>query len=222
MLLTQSPSSMLPGGYDPRLEDNMLTLYSLIDRAKAHSLTYNVITSSDVKIPPLNTTKHNPHITFLLNFTTTQRTALLSDSSTKALLYTPANEHFGIGPVEAMSCGVPVLACNSGGPTESVVDQPLEERTGWLRAPDPETWASALVDILSMSKEERQQLSQRAQARARALFGMEAMAGGLESALVEASAMGDVQLVPAPWWVMFVGFIVAYVFGSWLFAPAAP
>lgn len=37
-----------------------------------------------------------------------------------ALLYTPSNEHFGIVPIEAMYMGKPVIACNSGGPTETV------------------------------------------------------------------------------------------------------
>lgn len=36
------------------------------------------------------------------------------------LLYTPSNEHFGIVPIEAMYMGKPVIACNSGGPTETV------------------------------------------------------------------------------------------------------
>jgi len=44
------------------------------------------------------------------------------------MLYTPENEHFGIVPVEAMYCGCIVLACNSGGPTESIVDA----QTGFL------------------------------------------------------------------------------------------
>jgi len=43
-------------------------------------------------------------------------------NATDVLLYTPENEHFGIVPVEAMYCGVIPLACNSGGPTESIVD----------------------------------------------------------------------------------------------------
>lgn len=30
------------------------------------------------------------------------------------MLYTPANEHFGIVPVEAMCSGAPVIAVNSG------------------------------------------------------------------------------------------------------------
>jgi alpha-1,3/alpha-1,6-mannosyltransferase len=37
-----------------------------------------------------------------------------------AVLYTPSNEHFGIVPVESMFMKTPVLACNNGGPLESV------------------------------------------------------------------------------------------------------
>ncbi|GLB35549.1 putative glycosyltransferase family 4 [Lyophyllum shimeji] len=185
---------VLAGGYDPRLEDNMLTLYSLIDLTKSLSLTYFVTTPSSsktpVKIPPLNMTRDNPDVLLLLNFTTAQRTALLSSPSTLALLYTPANEHFGIGPVEAMVCGVPVLACDSGGPTESVLDSPPEERTGWLRTPAADVWADALLEIVSMGDAEREALSRRAKARARQLFGMDAMARGIEEALEEAVAMG--------------------------------
>ncbi|KAF5386944.1 hypothetical protein D9615_002022 [Tricholomella constricta] len=212
---------VLAGGYDPRLEDNMLTLYSLIDLAKSFSLTYNVITPSStktpVKIPPLNMTTHNPDVLFLLNFTTSQRTALLSSPSTLAFLYTPANEHFGIGPVEAMVCGVPVLACDSGGPTESVLDSPAEDKTGWLRTPDADVWADALLQIVSLNDTERDALSTRARARARALFGMDAMASGIEVALVEAVGMGDVSRLGFNAWLMFLGFLVAYFVGPLIF-----
>lgn len=47
-----------------------------------------------------------------------ERSQLLRHS--QCLLYTPENEHFGIVPVEAMYCNTPVIACNSGGPMESV------------------------------------------------------------------------------------------------------
>ncbi|KAI0344995.1 glycosyltransferase family 4 protein, partial [Trametopsis cervina] len=184
---------VLAGGYDPRLEDNMMAFVHLIDRAKAHSLTYNIITPSvsSTKIPPFNTTEDSPQILFLLNFTTPQRSALLSAPSTLALLYTPTNEHFGIGPVEAMVCGVPVLACNSGGPTESVIDAE-EGRTGWLREPDAEVWAETLMTVVNLSDEERKALGERAQRRAREYFGMEAMASGIEDALRRAVDMGPV------------------------------
>ncbi len=194
--LSDRPRLVLAGGYDPRVEDNMLTLYSLIDLAKSHSLSYNVIapTSSQTKIPPLNVSKDNPDVLFLLNFTTAQRTALLSSPSTRAFLYTPANEHFGIGPVEGMIGGVPVLACDSGGPVESVVDDPPEVRTGWLRAPEVELWAEALKEINALTEDERAALSSRAKDRARTKFGMDAMAKDIDQALHEAVDMGPTGL----------------------------
>ncbi|KAI0078979.1 glycosyltransferase family 4 protein [Panus rudis PR-1116 ss-1] len=201
---------VIAGGYDPRLEDNMMTLVSLIDCAKANSLPYTILkpSSSPVTVPPFNTgTPQSPAVVFLLNFTTSQRSFLLSSTSTLALLYTPENEHFGIGPVEGMVCGLPVLACDSGGPTESIVDAPPEEKTGWLRKPDPDVWASALLEIVEMAPEERKALASRAKTRARDKFGMEAMAGGIEDALFRAVDMGPVQL--SPWWSIMFALLAA-------------
>jgi alpha-1,3/alpha-1,6-mannosyltransferase len=185
-----------PGGYDPRLEDNIQTLKSLIKLAQSSGLTYNVITPprSHVTVPPFpSITSNEPDILFLLNFTTSQRSGLLQAQSTVALLYTPANEHFGIGPVEGMICGLPILACDSGGPTESIVDQPAEQRTGLLCSPEPSVWAEALEEICNLSDTDRKALSQRARDRAQRLFGMEAMAKSLEEVLQEAASMGPVS-----------------------------
>ncbi|KAI0257847.1 alpha-1,3-mannosyltransferase ALG2 [Gloeopeniophorella convolvens] len=213
--LLRNPRLVVGGGYDPRVEENMMTLVSLIDRAKAASLSYTIITppSSNITIPPFNTTTLNPDILFVLSFTSTQRAALLSAASTRALLYTPANEHFGIVPVEAMSCGLAVLACNSGGPTESIVDDPPSQRTGWLRAPDAAGWAAALVEIASLSPSETSALAERARTRARDHFGMEAMALKLDQALVEAAGMGKVA-TPAFLW--FGSFILVTLFAYFM------
>ena len=54
------------------------------------------------------------------------------------------NEHFGIVPLEAMAAQRPVVACNSGGPKESV----LHAKTGYLCEPTPESFASAMALIL--------------------------------------------------------------------------
>ncbi|EIM82392.1 glycosyltransferase family 4 protein [Stereum hirsutum FP-91666 SS1] len=198
---------VIAGGYDPRVEDNMMTLVSLIDLAKSHSLSYTILTPSDSKvtIPPFNTTPSNPDITFLLNFTTAQRSALLTSPSTLVLLYTPTNEHFGIGPVEAMACALPVLACSSGGPVESVVQFPASERTGWLREPEAGVWAEALEEIVGMGADERRELGERARRRAREKFGMEAMARDLEGVVREAARMGEVRWGDVVGWGMGEG-----------------
>ena len=57
-------------------------------------------------------------VVFLKSISNDQRLLLLEN--TEVLLYTPGNEHFGIVPVEAMHMGCIVMACNSGGPLESV------------------------------------------------------------------------------------------------------
>ncbi len=48
-----------------------------------------------------------------------------------ALVYSPMNEHFGIVRVEAMYMRKAVIACNSGGPKESIVN----DSTGYLVEP---------------------------------------------------------------------------------------
>jgi alpha-1,3/alpha-1,6-mannosyltransferase len=180
----------------------MMTLTSLVDLVKRFSLTYSMCTpsSSKVALPPYNvSTTSTPDVVFLLNFATPQRSALLASSNTLALLYTPANEHFGIVPIEAMVSGLPVLAADSGGPTESVVDpefptaEPGAARTGWLRTPEPEGWAKALAEIVAMPDADRRALGERAKRRAEELFGMDAMARQMEEALVAAAAMGPVS-----------------------------
>ncbi|KAF9239109.1 glycosyltransferase family 4 protein [Melanogaster broomeanus] len=178
-------SSLCPtGGYDPRLEDNIRTLDSLIERARSRNLSFNVITppQSKVSAPSFTgTTANEPDILFLLNFTTAQRSALLQSPLTLALLYTPANEHFGIGPVEGMIADFPFW--------RSVVDQPAEQRTGWLRTPEPAIWADALEEICGMSDSERASLARRSRHRAESVFGMDSMAKLLEELLLETVEM---------------------------------
>lgn len=74
------------------------------------------------------------NIVFLRSISNTDRALLLNKA--RILLYTPENEHFGIVPVEGMYNGCIVIACNSGGPTESI----LHTKTGYLLSPDTEEW----------------------------------------------------------------------------------
>lgn len=71
-----------------------------------------------------------------------QRTLLLA--ACRAVVYTPQHEHFGIVPLEAMASSRPVIAVNSGGPTESVVSG----STGYLCEPTPAAFADAYEQLL--------------------------------------------------------------------------
>lgn len=99
-----------------------------------HATTKTVVTALALARDPA------VDLLFLLSVPTALKTALLR--SARLLVYTPAEEHFGIVPLEAMLAGLPVLACDSGGPTETVV----EGVTGWLRDPaDVGAWTEVLA-----------------------------------------------------------------------------
>ena len=78
------------------------------------------------------------HVTFLRSFTDEQKVSLLNNCV--CVLYTPSNEHFGIVPLEAMYMRRPVIAVNSGGPLESV----LNNITGFLCDPLPTQFSEAM------------------------------------------------------------------------------
>ena len=83
-------------------------------------------------------------VLFLLSVPAQMKSMLLN--AARLLVYTPSNEHFGIVPLEAMLAEVPVLAANSGGPLETIVDG----ETGWLRTPEKvEEWMQVMQHALS-------------------------------------------------------------------------
>ena len=118
---------MIAGGYDPRLEENVSVHEELRARAEELGILDKVV--------------------FLRSISNDQRILLLEN--TKILLYTPENEHFGIVPVEAMYMKCIALACNSGGPLESVEDGV----TGYLMPPNSEEWGKQITKILNGSPE---------------------------------------------------------------------
>jgi alpha-1,3/alpha-1,6-mannosyltransferase len=60
-------------------------------------------------------------------------------------VHTPADEHFGYVPVEAMAAGRPVVAAHTGGPAETILDG----ETGFLCAPTPDAFADALARLVT-------------------------------------------------------------------------
>src|ERR1700761_168126 len=140
------------GGYDERLEDNRRTFDELLAELNEVALTFAVYGKPDFQD---STSLAEAEVIFLHNFTSNQRSALLNAPSTIALLYTPSNEHFGIGPIEGMACGLPVIACDSGGPMETIID--MDPRfmfgTGWLRPPHRDDWGEAMDEIVNLPAE---------------------------------------------------------------------
>jgi alpha-1,3/alpha-1,6-mannosyltransferase len=121
------PLLVIAGGYDQRVLENVEHHLELNALAKKLGIADKVC--------------------FLRSISNDQRLLMLKN--TQVLLYTPENEHFGIVPVEAMHLGCIVIACNSGGPLESVDDQ----HTGYLLGPVPELWAEKINRILTDSLE---------------------------------------------------------------------
>jgi len=113
---------MIAGGYDELVPENRQYLGEL-----RHVASQLGVTS---------------HVTFLCNVTAANKHSLLQTST--CLLYTPHNEHFGIVPVEAMHARCPVIAVNSGGPCETVVDGV----TGFLRPATAADFAAAMKQFI--------------------------------------------------------------------------
>ncbi|KAI9344942.1 hypothetical protein BDR26DRAFT_835470 [Obelidium mucronatum] len=123
---------VVAGGYDTRVAENVEHLDELNSAASGIGLRTVVTKSLDAL------EVGNAQVIFLPSFDEEHRTFLLAEAL--CLIYTPTNEHFGIVPVEAMYAGLPVVAANSGGPLESIVDGV----TGFLREPEPGAFAEAI------------------------------------------------------------------------------
>lgn len=54
------------------------------------------------------------------------------------------DEHFGIVPLEAMAAYKPVIACNSGGPVETIKNGV----TGFLCGPTPVEFSRAMAELI--------------------------------------------------------------------------
>lgn len=69
------------------------------------------------------------------------------------------SEGFGIGALEAMGCGTPLVVTQTGGPEEFAVGKVVEKE-------NPEQLANAILDILSLSLDEQRALRRAARRKA--------------------------------------------------------
>ncbi|KAI1343869.1 hypothetical protein F5Y15DRAFT_180592 [Xylariaceae sp. FL0016] len=198
------------GGYDPRVSENVSYHRELVELAESLGLS-----NMTVKTPQTaHAVPRDVDVVFLLNVNNVLKEMLLS--STRLLVYTPSNEHFGIVPLEAMLAGVPVLAANTGGPTETVV----EGETGWLRAPDAvNEWTDVMDQVLNqLSAEHLKTISRQGVERVQNGFGDSQMAERLDEILDAALATPKEQspalalmAIAAALGAMLVGMTVAFV-----------
>ncbi|KAF3385279.1 hypothetical protein F1880_002489 [Penicillium rolfsii] len=188
---------VIAGGYDNRVQENVQYHQELDSLAKDFGLkTATAKTSvSALSIPD------DIDVLFLLSVPTTFKNTLLAQS--KLLLYTPINEHFGIVPVEAMLAGLPVLASNTGGPLETVV----EGETGWLRdAHAVEEWTAIMAKVLyGMSEKKLDKMATAGKARAERKFSLTAMGDRLEE---EISTMLSAERRPFHGWQPVIALLV--------------
>jgi alpha-1,3/alpha-1,6-mannosyltransferase len=111
------PPLIVAGGYDPQNVENVEYRGELGELAK------------QLDVP----------VDFRLDISDMDRANLFQTAL--CVVYTPDQEHFGIVPLEAMYAGTPVLAVNTGGPTETIRDGV----TGFLRNPTAKEFGEALL-----------------------------------------------------------------------------
>lgn len=133
---------VIAGGYDRRVRENVDYLVELRRLCDKMSLSHTTLWP-DEDPSALN---HSPAVVFMPSVTASLREQLLRHS--RCLVYTPQGEHFGIGPVEAMATGTPVIAMNSGGPRETVISG----ETGFLCQSNVQEIADKVILLLNDEK----------------------------------------------------------------------
>ncbi|KAJ5636028.1 Glycosyl transferase family 1 [Penicillium longicatenatum] len=180
---------VIAGGYDNRVQENVQyhqELDTLATSLGLQTATAKTVVSA-LSIPD------DIDVLFLLSVPTSFKDTLLVQS--KLLLYTPINEHFGIVPVEAMRVGLPVLASNTGGPLETIV----EGETGWLRdAHAVDEWTAVMDKVLNeLSQQQIDKMAAAGKLRADSEFSLTAMGDRLEQ---EISTMLSAERRPFDGW----------------------
>ncbi|XP_055842831.1 alpha-1,3/1,6-mannosyltransferase ALG2 [Episyrphus balteatus] len=145
---------VIAGGYDLLCTENMVTYDELVDTVAKLELQNKVIllkSPSDI-----------------------EKIALLQ--KTQCLLYTPENEHFGIVPLEGMYMSKPVIALNSGGPTETIV----HNSTGILCEKDSQQFSKAMCSLFK-DQQLCERMGEMGRKRVQQKFSFESFGNKIES-----------------------------------------
>ncbi|CAI4063027.1 hypothetical protein SUVZ_07G1810 [Saccharomyces uvarum] len=172
------------GGYDERVAENVGYLKELHGLADEYELSHTTVYYQEIKrASDLESFKaSHTKIIFLTSISSSLKELLLE--RTDMLLYTPAYEHFGIVPLEAMKLGKPVLAVNNGGPLETIepysVGRNETNATGWLRPAVPIQWATAIDESRQVLKNDKVDFKRNGPLRVKKYFSREAMTQSFE------------------------------------------
>ena len=156
----------MAGGYDERVTEN-----------KEHYIELRKLTEQ---------LKISRNVSFIRSFTNTQKVYLLRRC--RALIYTPSNEHFGICPLEGMYVERPVIAVNSGGPLETVLDG----KTGYLCEPTPKAF-SLKMRRLYMDEREARRLGEAGRRHVMENFSFSAFTTSLNKIVMNLSKPASAQ-----------------------------
>ena len=99
----------------------------------------------------------------------------------RLMVYAPRLEPFGLAPIEAAACGLPVVAVAEGGVRETVIDG----QTGFLVENSPAAVADA-IDRLLANPELARQLGAAGRANAERMWSLDALTDRIEQALLRA------------------------------------
>lgn len=149
---------VVAGGYDTRVLENVEHYSELDDLVKESNL--------------------EDKVTLLKSPSDDEKFMLLHIAH--CLLYTPANEHFGIVPLEGMYMSKPVIAVNSGGPTETIV----HNSTGFLCDPKEDAFSLAMTNMLKDDRL-RERMGIMGHKRVQQKFSFEAFAQKLDDIVNE-------------------------------------
>lgn len=106
-------------------------------------LACNVVQDNELGFVQEMASQHQVDLEVLTNQNTEQLMHLYNRA--RLCVFAPIQEPFGLVPLEAMSCGTPVIGVNEGGVRESVV----HEQTGLLIEREPGMFAAAVRNLLS-------------------------------------------------------------------------
>lgn len=130
--------------YNPRNEEKTYDILFIGEKSPADG--YDLLSES------LHYLKDSPFLKTLSKksnqYTISEEELAVEYNRSKIIVCLSRNEPFGSIPLEAMACGIPVIAINEGGYKETIQDN----ITGFLVSPDPRELAKKIELLLTQSK----------------------------------------------------------------------